>query len=191
MDKYYKEEISEKIRLLYVALSRAKEKMIIVGDFSDPKSKKESLKDTRSFYDLVKFSENKLSKYYKNIDLKDYDLTENYKIFNNIKHLESSNKTKIINKTININKELIESATKFLIESILVLEIPNLFIALIVVDFLSFIYSRDIFCQYLIPNFVSNLSLSCAKYGCSITISRPLMFLENVCILIVSIAKQP
>ena len=85
MDKYYNEEISEKIRLLYVALSRAKEKMIIVGDFNDSKTKKVSLKETRNFYDLIKFAENKLSSYYKFIDLNDYEITESYKYFESLK----------------------------------------------------------------------------------------------------------
>ena len=34
-DKYMREEIEEKLRLFYVALTRCKEKMIIVGDFNN------------------------------------------------------------------------------------------------------------------------------------------------------------
>lgn len=111
MDKYYNEEISEKIRLLYVALSRAKEKMIIVGDFSDSKTKKESLKETRNFYDLVKFAENKLSSYYKFIDLNDYEITENYKYFKSLKNIINDKKINIINKTLTINNEIIEESS--------------------------------------------------------------------------------
>ena len=108
MDNYYDEEISEKIRLLYVALSRAKEKMIIVGDFSDSKTKKENLGEARNFYDLVKYAENKLSSYYKFIDINDYDINDGYKYFKSLKTITNDNKINIVNKTININNEVIE-----------------------------------------------------------------------------------
>jgi len=111
MDKYYDEEISEKIRLLYVALSRAKEKMIIVGDFSDSKTKKESLGETRNFYDLIKFGENKLSTYYKFIDLNDYEISESYKYFKSLKNITKDNNIKIMNKKLNISNEIIEETS--------------------------------------------------------------------------------
>lgn len=109
-DKYYKEEISEKIRLLYVALSRAKEKMIIVGDFNDSKNKKEKMEQTRSFYDLIKYGENSISKYFKYIELKDYDISDKYKYFKNLKKLDDVNTCKIINKELSIRNEYVEES---------------------------------------------------------------------------------
>lgn len=53
-EKYIQEEISEKIRLFYVALTRAKEKMIFVcPDFVEEETFLRK-KDIRSFYDLLK-----------------------------------------------------------------------------------------------------------------------------------------
>ena len=107
-DKYYEEEISEKIRLLYVALSRAKEKMIIVGDFSDTKNKKINLNETRSFYDLIKYGESVLNKYYRFIDLTTYNIDPNYKYYRPVNNLFKSTAKKIINKEIKINNHVLE-----------------------------------------------------------------------------------
>jgi len=110
-DKYYKEEISEKIRLLYVALSRAKEKMIIVGDFNDKKNKKELMSQTRSFYDLIKYGQSSISNYFKYIELKDYDISDKYKYFKSLKSLSSDSKCTFINKEIIIENKLIEETS--------------------------------------------------------------------------------
>lgn len=110
-DKYYKDEISEKIRLLYVALSRAKEKMIIVGDFSDKKNPKELMSQTRSFYDLIKYGQSVLSTYFRNIELKDYDISDQYKYFKSLKTLAKDPNSKIILKEINIDNEVVEESS--------------------------------------------------------------------------------
>ena len=84
---YIKEEISEKIRLLYVALTRAREKMIIVIP------KKETTKLEKNEYGVIdeirRINFNKLSdfiyaikdylpEYFSDIDIKSLNLTKNY-----------------------------------------------------------------------------------------------------------------
>jgi ATP-dependent exoDNAse (exonuclease V) beta subunit len=59
------EEISEKIRLFYVALTRVKEKAIFVGCFEDKKKAKNLF---RSFNDFVNYSYDELEIFTKNID---------------------------------------------------------------------------------------------------------------------------
>lgn len=58
-DDFYREEVSEKIRLFYVALTRCREKMIIVGSFDKNSNKYDKLVPTlerikyRSFLDIL------------------------------------------------------------------------------------------------------------------------------------------
>ena len=84
--KYYEEDISEKIRLFYVALTRTKEKMIIVS----PKLTSEDnintiVKDDirlkyRSLYDILNSINKKLITYKKDISLEDLNLTKDYNL---------------------------------------------------------------------------------------------------------------
>ena len=82
--RYIKEEISEQIRLLYVALTRAREKMIIVSPYFNNDSKlDESLKlyeegiklyaTCNKLLDKAKF---KISKFNEDQELEDFDLEE-------------------------------------------------------------------------------------------------------------------
>ena len=83
-NKYMEEEIAEKIRLFYVALTRAKEKMIMVI----PEFKTQHLVKTRmdyltemkyrSFYDFLTSISLNLSKYVKTIDVSDLSLSKDY-----------------------------------------------------------------------------------------------------------------
>lgn len=80
--KYYQDEISEKIRLFYVALTRAREKMIIVTSL-DPEKEMYAISDSikekyRSFLDILESIKGKLMPYIKNIDLEDILLTKDY-----------------------------------------------------------------------------------------------------------------
>lgn len=90
-DKYNTDEISEKLRLFYVALTRAKEKMIIVT------SLKEDINDTfdeneivdyltrssyKSFTDILNSCHKYIQKYIKNVELPKVDQT--YKLSKNI-----------------------------------------------------------------------------------------------------------
>lgn len=70
------EDISEKVRLFYVALTRAREKMIFI---TPDKKKKEILaKNIKSFKDMMDYANN-LSCFEHPIDLEDYAI-ENYKL---------------------------------------------------------------------------------------------------------------
>ncbi len=75
---YLKEEISERIRLLYVALTRAKEKMILIIPNS---SKTFDINDKlkyRSFLDIILSIKDKLLPFYKYINLDNINLTKDY-----------------------------------------------------------------------------------------------------------------
>ncbi|MEE3342933.1 MAG: UvrD-helicase domain-containing protein [Bacilli bacterium] len=97
--QYIKEEISEKIRLFYVALTRAREKIIIINPIVETKqnyNNSTTLSDNlklsyRSLSDIINSIIENISNYIKVIDLNTINLTHSY---NNIK---SSNYTKQIN----------------------------------------------------------------------------------------------
>ena len=93
-EDYIKEEISEKIRVFYVALTRAKEKMIMVMPYSEINSfnkelvlKNDIKEQYRSFLDIINSIKNRLEKYLIKVDVpnltKDYNLIKenNYDIF--------------------------------------------------------------------------------------------------------------
>ncbi len=107
-----KEELSEKIRLFYVALTRAKEKIIMINNFDDKIVPLNEITNNdkmkiKSYSYLLGIIKNKIGKYIKNIDnielTKDYNLikTNNYE-----KYIEKSN-IKIKPKNINIENEII------------------------------------------------------------------------------------
>lgn len=88
-NNYIKEDISERIRLLYVAVTRAKEKMIIVGCFD--KDSNYSLEDNgvvdnrirghyRSFKDIMLSIKSRLDKYIVSVDLDGIGLTHDYSL---------------------------------------------------------------------------------------------------------------
>lgn len=70
------EDISEKVRLLYVALTRAREKMILI--LNDDEKEITSTNKFRSFQDMINYA-NVYSSYIKEISLNDYNITSNYK----------------------------------------------------------------------------------------------------------------
>ena len=88
-DIYIKEEISEQIRLLYVAVTRAKEKMIFVGPInSDVYNNEELVSDKirlkyRSFLDIVNTIKDEFDSYIKNIEDLSF-LTKDYQKFKDI-----------------------------------------------------------------------------------------------------------
>jgi len=114
-DKYYKENISEQIRLFYVALTRAKEKMIIVTNLGDEENfvnNKVSLNTKRkynSFLSMLNSINGNLQKYINNIDINDLNLTKNY-LINNFNKINTLKDTDLIIKyeDIVIDNELVE-----------------------------------------------------------------------------------
>ncbi len=88
-DRYIKEEISERIRLFYVALTRAKEKMILLCDMNGDEEnnnynngivKDEIRSSYRSFQDILSSISFSLKDYIKSIDIEEYGLTKAYEI---------------------------------------------------------------------------------------------------------------
>lgn len=115
-DKYLKEEISEKIRLFYVGLTRAKEKMIIVtphldneNNVIDMVSVDERLKYI-SFMDIINSIKNILNPYIKNIDLEKLPITHNYNLIKetNYKNLIEQSNNKLNIEEIDIENEILE-----------------------------------------------------------------------------------
>ena len=101
--KYLEEEISEKIRLFYVALTRAREKMVIVV----PEGLKDVPKgEVKSFYELISPIIDMFNTEYKNLE---GIITKDYSLFKtkDLSNLEIE--TKIMNKEIKVNKELLEN----------------------------------------------------------------------------------
>ena len=110
---YLEEDISERIRLLYVDVTRAKEKMIIVTTLDKEKNQptpldKKMRKNYTSFQDILNSISQNLTKYTKDIDLEKIPLTKDYLI--KIKATRKINKTnqKITHKKITIENFLIE-----------------------------------------------------------------------------------
>ena len=115
-NNYIKEDISERIRLLYVAVTRAKEKMIIVGAFdkdNDYGLEENGVIDNRirnnyrSFKDIMLSIKSRLDKYIVNVDLSNIDLTHDYnlvKTYNYSENIEKSNEKLILAINIGLNK---------------------------------------------------------------------------------------
>ena len=167
-EDYIKEEISEKIRLFYVALTRAKEKMIMVipyseiDNFNNELVLKNDIKEQyRSFLDIINSIKNRLEKYlikveipnltkdYNLIKENNYDITEfkKLKVENiNIKNeeMQENSFAKKINEVITKDKKkLLEFGTEFheLLENL---------------DFTKEINLENKFYQEKINNFLKN-----------------------------------
>ena len=113
-DNYIKEDISERIRLLYVAVTRAKEKMIIVGNFNTEDTfgvEANGVIDNRirskykSFKDIIISIRSRIPSYIVDIDLNTINLTHEY---NNIKSYNISENIEIIEDKINIIENNVE-----------------------------------------------------------------------------------
>lgn len=108
-ENYEKEEISEKIRLFYVALTRAKEKMIFVlpmEEMEEEYNENELVVNNirlsyRSFKDILKSIKSKVNVYIKDIDINTLGLTNKYNIVtsNNLfdKIIKENNEIETIN----------------------------------------------------------------------------------------------
>ena len=112
--KYLEEDISERIRLFYVDVTRAKEKMIIVTTLDKETEYQTNIvedkirKSYTSFQDILNSIKQNLTKYIKEVDLEKIPLSKDY--ITKIKINKKINKTdKIINKKqIKIENSLIE-----------------------------------------------------------------------------------
>ena len=119
-EKMKKEDISEKIRLFYVALTRAKEKMIFLLPENDnpyeQKNENGIITNTirfkyKSFADIFYSIPKEISPYIKKIDLNTLDLTKNYLIPQELKLDITSSNIKMNVNPINIEEKTVESVT--------------------------------------------------------------------------------
>ena len=111
--KYNIETISEKLRLLYVALTRAKEKMIIVANLDEEYqyvSNKVEFKvreKYNSFLSIINSVSGNLNDYIKNVDVNNLNISKDYLYQNNeSKFLESAD-NKIVYKILNVDNQIL------------------------------------------------------------------------------------
>lgn len=114
---YVMENISERIRLFYVALTRAKEKMIFILP-SNTKEDNKSIGDIidnsirgkyNSFASIMYSLESITKDYYKNIDINDINLSKDYNMISNNNYKEH---LKLINDKIEVNTTCIPCSIK-------------------------------------------------------------------------------
>ena len=118
MNEFLKEEISEKIRLLYVALTRAREKIIILLPKKDSsvlnKKVTGTIEDEKrnkfmKLSDMVYGCVNDLNKYVSYISLKDIPISKNYLFKTSKKSIECVGCEKVNVDEINISYEEVKS----------------------------------------------------------------------------------
>lgn len=114
---YVMENISERIRLFYVALTRAKEKMIFILP-SNTKDDNKSIGDIidnsirgkyNSFASIMYSLESITKDYYKNIDINDINLSKDYNMISNNNYMKHLN---LIDDKIEVNTTCISSSIK-------------------------------------------------------------------------------
>jgi len=116
-DKYMKEEIAEKIRLFYVAMTRCKEKMILVTSLTDKEKNKINnlVEDNirlkyKSFLDILNSIKENIKEYIVDIDLDKQNLTKDYNEIkeNNYQKLLQKNNIKLDKRKIEIDSKIEE-----------------------------------------------------------------------------------
>jgi len=115
-ENYIKEEISEKIRLFYVALTRAKEKMILVEPKKEviEKTLNSNIKNKyRSFKDILDSIKFNIIDFYNEKTIESVNIDKNYKVNknNNIINVIPTNNIKVEEKNIQIDKQLLKENT--------------------------------------------------------------------------------
>ncbi len=115
INKYNEEDISERIRLLYVDVTRAKEKMIIVTSLKEEQEiyhqtllDQNIRKKYKSFQDIINSIKQNLVKYIKNISLEQIPLSKDYQIKIENKELKENINIKIKEVKLNIENNQIE-----------------------------------------------------------------------------------
>ncbi len=114
--EYILNDISERIRLFYVALTRAKEKIIIVSSLKEelinnnnPLVSNDIREKYNSFLSFLLSIKNILQDYIKDINLEEYSITKDYLITKKeLNNLENNIKDKIIYKEINIPNNILK-----------------------------------------------------------------------------------
>lgn len=107
-NSYIKEEISEKIRLFYVALTRSKEKMIMIAPIREETTLEltDDIKlKYRSFLDILNSIKDKMTNYISEIDLNELGLNKNYNL---VKKSNYKEKIKTSNDVIKVEELKLE-----------------------------------------------------------------------------------
>ena len=111
-EKYLKEEISEKIRLFYVALTRCKEKMIVITSLNDDDTiNSNNIVDNSirlkymSFNDIINSIRPIISNYINDIDLNNIVMSKDYNIIKSNNYQSKINSSDMILKVDEINIE--------------------------------------------------------------------------------------
>jgi len=114
-NKYMLDNVSERIRLFYVALTRAKEKMIIVTNLNEEQNYSSKVLDFNirkkynSFLNILNSINGNLNKYIKNIDIESFEITKDYLYGSLEKKMVNHNcVNKISYNEINIHNEELE-----------------------------------------------------------------------------------
>lgn len=119
-EDYKKDEISERIRLFYVALTRAREKIIIVLPKKEEETyekgisgalKYEDRLNISSLGDIIYTASSYLTEFIKLIDLNNLGLTKAYLYKKDIKNIEYSEAEEFIVEEISINNSEVEEET--------------------------------------------------------------------------------
>lgn len=109
---FYNENISEEIRLFYVALTRAKEKMIFImpkkddymEEYEDNLVSSDIRLNYHSFADILNSVKSKIKEYIHEVDLKKVSLTKDYNIINSYNLFEKVKKNNEVLKMIEYPK---------------------------------------------------------------------------------------
>ena len=115
-NEYLINEVSEKIRLFYVALTRTKEKIILLAPLNESYNNISNIvpfitrKKYRSFLDMLNSIKEKLLDYIVDIDYHKTSITKDYENIKNIDYISISNDNnkRLLTSTINIANETIE-----------------------------------------------------------------------------------
>ena len=116
-NNFYREEIAEKIRLFYVALTRAREKMIVVIPSKEcTKYEKDNNGvidevrriNIRKLSEFIYYVKEYLPEYFSNVNIDDIKLTKEYLNIKNSSNKLEKNKEKLNVKEIHITNDIIE-----------------------------------------------------------------------------------
>jgi ATP-dependent helicase/nuclease subunit A len=107
-------ELSERIRLFYVAVTRAKEKLILINSFNDKigtDMSYEKLLHVNSYSDILTLIKNNISKYVKPINIDNLDISDAYNVVKstNYKSAINNNTTKLDVNDLKIDSSILDN----------------------------------------------------------------------------------
>ncbi|MDD3341150.1 MAG: UvrD-helicase domain-containing protein [Bacilli bacterium] len=111
-NEYHEKDVSEKIRLFYVALTRAKEKMILVAPLQDSKVEEGTAfyqkMNYHSFYDMLCSIKTSLLSYCTKVDISSLPFTHAYLETKSVKEIEKENRETLPLREIHLEKKEVE-----------------------------------------------------------------------------------